>query len=405
VNDNAIRQDWSSDSTYPIQQADAHDKIRVSGAVSGTKSIEISIANSAPEITSIPDKSVNEGTTLTFDMGYSDADGDGVTWSISSGPGSIVNGDDYTYSTAWDANHDNEQYNVTVAVSDGYGGSDTESFILSVTDINRDPIINSLTASSLTINTTENITFTSSVSDPENDVISYTWEILNATGAVINTYSNANNVLEYQFKRAGVFKVKLTVSDPYSGSSNQLVENVTVKQKVTIPPGKNVAFIPWQCADKKVSEIATAFNLHNGDVIKKFNPNTGAYSVAWVVDPDVSQSDFTVRKGDMIRVELVNQTSETNGVTTTISTVDSSDSSVEIPLNYTYDSTSKSGNPGYNYIAWVSEKVITADQLANTPLNFNIYPGDIVCIKINPRVAGKKIILGSANIQVATSIS
>jgi len=29
VNDNAIRQDWSSDSTYPIQQADAHDKIRV----------------------------------------------------------------------------------------------------------------------------------------------------------------------------------------------------------------------------------------------------------------------------------------------------------------------------------------------------------------------------------------
>jgi len=312
--------------------------------------------------------------------------------------------------------------------------------ILSVTDVNRDPIISSLTASSTTINTTENITFTSSVSDPENDALSYTWEILNATGAVITTYSNANSVLEHQFKRAGLFKVKLIVTDAYSSSSNQIVGNITVKQKVTIPPGKNVAFIPWQSAEKKVSEIATAFNLHKGDVIKKFNPNTGAYSVAWVVDPDVSQSDFTIRKGDMIRVELVNQTSKANGITTTISTVDSSDSSVEI--NLTYNATTDpqthltKGNPGYNYVAWVSEKVITADQLAqqiglasgqtiskydpdtdswqgyiygiglqNTPLNFNIYPGDIVCIKINPQVAGKKLVLKSTDIQVAISVS
>jgi hypothetical protein len=84
----------------------------------------------------------------------------------------------------------------------------------------------------------------------------------------------------------------------------------------------------------------------------------------------------------------------------------------------------------------VSEKVITADQLAqqiglasgqtiskydpdsdswqgyiygiglqNTPLNFNIHPGDVVCIKINPQVAGKKLVLKSSDIQVALSIS
>jgi hypothetical protein len=434
VNDGVYRTDWITGG-YTITQSDAHDTIRIytrakdsfASAVSGTTYKDISIANSVPVITSIPDKSVNEGNTLTFDMGYSDADGDTVTWSVS---------DDYTYSASWDANHTNEQYTVTIAVSDGYGGSDTESFILSVTDVNRNPIINSLTVSSATINTTENITFTSSVSDPENDALTYEWQILNATGAVIKTYSNANSILEHQFKRAGLFKVKLIVTDTYSGSANQIVESITVKQKVVISPGKNVTFIPWQSADKKVSEIATAFNLHNGDVIKKFNPSTGKYSIAWVVDPTINQNDFTIKKGDMIRVELVNETSRTNGITATISTVDSSDSPVEVPLNYTYDSPTKSGNPGYNYVAWVSEKVITADQLAqqiglargqtiskydpdsdswqgyiykiglqNTSLNFNIYPGDVICIKINEGVAGKKLVLKSNDIQVASSIS
>ncbi|RLF77497.1 hypothetical protein DRN38_08260 [Thermococci archaeon] len=450
MRDGAYRTDWITGG-YTVTQADAHKTIRIyarakdsyAGAVSGTKYKDIPIANSAPVIAGIPDKSINEGSKLTFDMDYSDTDGDTVTWSISSGPGSIINSDDYTCSTAWDADHNNEQYTVTIAVNDGHGGSDTETFILSVNDINRNPVINSLTHYSshsltpynATINTTENVTFTSNVSDPENDALTYEWQILNATGVVIETYSNANNVLEHQFKRAGLFKVKLIVSDPYSGSTNQ-TESITVRQKVVIPPGKNVAFVPWQSANKKVSEIVTAFNLHKGDVIKKFNPTTGVYSTAWIVDPIVNQDDFTVKKGDMIRVELVNATSTTNGITTTISTVDSSDSSVDIPLNYTYDSSSKSGNPGYNYVAWVSGKVITADQLAqqiglasgqtiskynpntdcwqgyiygiglqNTPLNFNIYPGDIVCIKINKQVAGKKLVLKSDAIQVANSVS
>jgi hypothetical protein len=83
----------------------------------------------------------------------------------------------------------------------------------------------------------------------------------------------------------------------------------------------------------------------------------------------------------------------------------------------------------------VSEKVITADQLAqqiglasgqtiskydpdsdswqgyiygvgleSTSLNFNIYPGDVICIKINEGVAGKILKISCNDVQTATAI-
>jgi len=450
VNDAVYRTDWITGG-YPITEADAHKTIRIyvrakdsyANALSGTKYIDIPVANSAPVIAGIPDKSVNEGSILTFDMGYSDNDGDTVTWSISSGPGSIINGDDYTYSDEWDADHNNEQYTVTIAVNDGHGGSDTETFILSVDDINRNPVINSLThysshsltpyntTISATINTTENVTFTSNVSDPENDALTYTWQILNSAGVAVANYSNANNVLEHQFRKAGVYKVRLIVNDVYSGSVQITSEDIIVKQKIVIPPDKDVFFIPWQNDEVNITNLETKFNP--GDVIKLFDSQNGRFSKCWIVGVSSLTDAFDVRKGVILRVEP-GQLSKETGISDVISTV-TSDSAVSIPLNYTYDKSTKSGNPGYNYFTWTSDKIITAHQLGlqlnlsadfrrgqtiskynsdsgswqgyiwgigleNTPLNFNIYPGDIICIKVNPEVAGKKLVIQSTCIQV-----
>jgi len=309
------------------------------------------------------------------------------------------------------------------------------SFILSIVDVNQNPSIDSMSASKTIVNNTENITFTATASDPESDPLTLRWEVLNTTGAIIKTYSGGSSIT-HQFNVSGVYQVKFNVTDSYNGSVEQIIENIIVNQRIIIAANTTVTFIPWQTDDKNASDIASELSLNTGDVIKKFDPTTGAYSNGWIVDPLLpSQSDFTVRKGDMVRIELINETSQTNGITAVVSTTSSSDYSVEVPLNYTYNSTTKSGNPGYNYVAWVSEKVITADQLAQqiglasgqtiskydpdsdswqgyiygvglegTSLNFNIYPGDVVCIKINEGVAGKILKISCNDVQTATAI-
>jgi len=256
--------------------------------------------------------------------------------------------------------HDTIKVYVKAEDADGFSAVYNESFVVA----NSNPVISNLASSSTTINATESITFSATASDPENDPLTLKWYILNTTGAIIKTYTDVSSITN-QFNVSGVYQVKFSVTDSYSGSAEQVIGNITVNQKIVIASNTTVTFIPWQTNDENASDIASQLGLNTGDVLKKFDPTTGAYSKGWVVDPLLpSQSDFMVKKGNMIRIELVNQTSKTNGITAVVSTTSSSDYSVEIPLNYTYDSTSKSGNPGYNYIAWVSEKVITADQLA-----------------------------------------
>jgi hypothetical protein len=86
---------------------------------------------------------------------------------IGSSSGQISFTPDYTQS---------DIYTVTVKAEDGKGGIDTESFTLTVNDSNRDPVITSMTDTTMN----EGNTFSRQVyaSDPDNDTITYFINIL-----------------------------------------------------------------------------------------------------------------------------------------------------------------------------------------------------------------------------------
>ncbi|OAA32504.1 hypothetical protein AT15_00045 [Kosmotoga arenicorallina S304] len=93
-------------------------------------------ATRAPTI-DIPDQSVNEGETLTLVLTEyaTDLDNDFLTFTILNGIGSITD-TIYTYSPDYDASG---TYNVEIEASDGHGGVATDTFVITVNDVNRKP--------------------------------------------------------------------------------------------------------------------------------------------------------------------------------------------------------------------------------------------------------------------------
>ena len=130
-----------------------------------------STTNRAP-IIDINNQSVNEGETLTLDLkGYAtDPDNDSITFTILNGVGSITDAI-YIYSPDYEASG---TYNVEIEASDGWGGNATDTFMITVMDINRPPL--SPTDPSPTdgeSNVSLNPILSWSCSDPDGDSLSY----------------------------------------------------------------------------------------------------------------------------------------------------------------------------------------------------------------------------------------
>lgn len=101
-------------------------------------------ANNPPEITSTPDTTGTEGVLYEYDVEASDPDGDVLTFSLTLFPegmsiDSVTGLISWTPSGTQAGSHD-----VTVEVSDGRGGTDTQSFTIHVSEaINNPPVITS----------------------------------------------------------------------------------------------------------------------------------------------------------------------------------------------------------------------------------------------------------------------
>ncbi|MBN1896330.1 MAG: PKD domain-containing protein [Candidatus Aenigmarchaeota archaeon] len=143
--------------------------------------VEVNI-NDNPVITPIGNKVMQEGSLFSLEVEATDADGDAVTLNQTSGPGTLI-GTIYNYTAPWDTDHDNEIYTVGFEAHDDYGGSDTESFQLTVNDINRDPTVNAIADKN--VDEGQTLTFAVSGSDPESDTLSYS--VVSGPGSILGT--------------------------------------------------------------------------------------------------------------------------------------------------------------------------------------------------------------------------
>jgi len=89
--------------------------------------------NHSPALDSIGDKSVVEGSALSFDLSGSDADDDGLSYSVSGNPsGSSLSGTTFSWTPG---SGDAGSHAVTFSVSDGNGGSASEAITITVNNV------------------------------------------------------------------------------------------------------------------------------------------------------------------------------------------------------------------------------------------------------------------------------
>ena len=94
--------------------------------------------NNPPVLASIGNKSVDEGATLSFTLSATDEDGDGLTYGISAGP-SGASLESTTGQFSWTPGWEQQgTHSVTLSVSDGKGGGDSETIQIAVNDIDDD---------------------------------------------------------------------------------------------------------------------------------------------------------------------------------------------------------------------------------------------------------------------------
>ncbi|WP_225692017.1 tandem-95 repeat protein, partial [Thalassolituus sp. ST750PaO-4] len=180
------------------------------GTLSDSTSFNVTVdaVNDAPVISTVTAKTLNEDTTLNVTLSATDADGDSLTYSISSATaelGASISG--ATLTIAPQANY-NGTGSITVQVSDG-ALSDSTSFNVTVDPVNDAPVISAITAKTLNEDATLSITL--SATDADGD--SLTYSISSATAELGASISGATLTIAPQANYNGTGSITVQVSD------------------------------------------------------------------------------------------------------------------------------------------------------------------------------------------------
>jgi len=159
-----------------------------------------------PVLDYIPDTTANENELVKIIPHATDADGDTITYTFSQPLNS--NGE-------WQTNYTSSGvYTITVTATDTSNLKDTQEVKITVTNINRPPVLNAI--SDITANEGETIVITPVVSDPDNDAISLYYSTpFDSQGRWIPGYNDS-----------GTYNVTVTASDG--------IDTVTQNAKVIV---------------------------------------------------------------------------------------------------------------------------------------------------------------------------
>jgi len=227
--------------------------------------------NQRPKFSTDPDTEGLVGRSYTYNADALDPESDPVTFQLLIGPQGLVV-DSTTGVISWTpTTSDTGTHTITLEVSDPYGGSDEQTYLLTVADDvpNRPPIFTSVPIVDGRVNTL--YVYDTDAIDPDNDTLSYrlisspTGMTIDATTGVIAWRPLANQL--------GTQVVKVEVADGQGGIANQdfviqvLQEQgnhapVIVSQPVTLLPNLPLRF-----------DVANDFSIKN-------NPN-GTWSYGW----------------------------------------------------------------------------------------------------------------------------
>jgi chitodextrinase len=198
--------------TYTVSAYDSAGN--ESGQSSTTSATTLSLpVNNPPVLSSIGNKSVNEGQTLSFTISATDIDGDTLNYTAGSLP-LEASFSESTMIFTWTPTYDQAGIysNISFQVSDGKD-IDSESIAITVVNTNRAPVLDPIAA--VTANEGDTITLNPTATDPDGDALTYSYSDWMSSA----NYTTDNN-------DAGSHTVTVTVSDGSLIDSQDVMINV-----------------------------------------------------------------------------------------------------------------------------------------------------------------------------------
>lgn len=213
--------------------------------------------NTSPIISGIPDTSVKVASKYSFTPLASDADGDNLRFKVSGKPNwmSFSSSTGVLGGTPW-IKFEGKIYQITISVTDGTDTVNLPTFSLEVLPFNTPPPNNSPSASAGTDQTINENTSTTlngtGSSDPDGDVLSYSWTQTAGTGVtIINANTASPSFTAPEVGADTLLSFELTVNDGNNGVSTDSV-NVLIKNVIL-----NTVPVATAGNDQTVNELTT----------------------------------------------------------------------------------------------------------------------------------------------------
>ncbi|KUK47510.1 MAG: Uncharacterized protein XD74_1891 [Actinobacteria bacterium 66_15] len=224
------------------------------GVSSAFETITITVAevNAAPVLGAIGDKTVDELSELTFTASATDADlpANTLAYSLAAGAPAGASIDSTTGAFSWTPTEAQGpgSYDITVVVTDGKGGVDSETITVTVAEVNTAPVLDAI--GDKTADELSELTFTASSIDADlpANTLTYTLGAGAPAGASIDSTTGAFSWTPTEAQGPGSYPVTVTVSDGKGGVDSETI-TVTVAEV-------NAAPVLDVIGDKSVDELA-----------------------------------------------------------------------------------------------------------------------------------------------------
>ena len=272
--------------TPGYDQAATYSGVRFSvsdGSLTDSEDITITVSNTnrSPALAAIGNKSVNENMALSFTVSATDPDSDTLTYSASGLPtGATFNASTRVFS--WTPTYaQGGSYNLTFSVNDGNSATASETITITVSNLNRDPLLGAIGNKSTTENS--NLTFTLSATDPDGDSLTYSSSNL-PTGASFNVSSGVFSWTPGLAQAGSYPGVRFTVTDGNLSDSEDIAITVTNTNTppVLAPIGaKSIAessVLTFTLSASDADGDTLTYSASNLPTGASFNPNSRRFS-------------------------------------------------------------------------------------------------------------------------------
>jgi len=175
--------------------------------------VTVNNVNRPPVLDAIADINANENDLVTITASGSDPDGDSLTFTINDPNSNFSSTNPFAWQTDY---NDSGNYSVTVTADDNNGGTDSQVVQILINNVNRPPVLGTL--SNIVAREGALITISPTATDPDNDPVTFTYTAPFDTSGQWQT----------GYYDSGTYNITVTADDNNSGTDSQVVQ-VNVK--------------------------------------------------------------------------------------------------------------------------------------------------------------------------------